>query len=183
MTNETQTNERRPLGLIDGYSITRDGRVFNASTEREITALSYSAAKRYARADISHDPRRCERVGVPSEPLVYEDTVELRGGNSFKERHVRWVRIPTKAEQNRHLSFAIGQNGKPAVRRLHSDGRSEWLDLDDEKAEGLQLCSYMAGGSFRAVGNTSKGWYRLVHEGAVVLFHGASIAAKIFQSL
>ena len=178
----SKTNdERKPLLLIPGYSITRDGRVFAANSGREIASMSLSNAKRAARADPEFDPTLCKRRGMPTATLVFGEVVEVLGGNAYREKHVRWVRLPTPAESNRDLCFDKGPDGKPALRQTHSDGRIDWFSLEGERADRPMLNCYLAGSSCRAVGNTSTGWYRLEPGGAAVLFHGKSVAAEYFR--
>jgi hypothetical protein len=46
------------------------------------------------------------------------------------------------------------------------------------KSDSLAVSNAWAGGaSMPAVGDTEAGWYRLEPDGAVVVFHGASLAA------
>ena len=95
MTNETHTNERRPLGLIDGYSISRDGTVFRDSDGFVTASLSLKQARMHAKQAIEFDPHRIAATGQTmgrggTEDLVFTDASGIR---------VQWVRLPTKAER------------------------------------------------------------------------------------
>jgi len=184
----SETNdERRPLLLVPGYSISRHGQVFNARTGNKVKSFSLTQARQFATADISHnptsfDPKERKLLRVPHDPLVFEGVCEVEGGDSYAERRVAWVRLPTALESNRDLCVDKGPDGQPALRRTYPDGRIEWINLKDddcERDEGLR--AYVSGSSFCAVGNTSRGWFRLEHDTSKILFHGESYAATIFQ--
>ncbi len=185
MTQEPNIpDERRPLRLVAGYSIRRDGVVFRDADGEMTKAFSLKQAREYATADLSFDPNRNKRQPwgpVRAEELVCEDViVEISTRDGRTERRVRstavtrWVRLPAPEETNHDVCLDIGHDGKPALRRTHPDGRIEWLD------ESAVPMGYISGGMFVAHGDTTEGWYRLRDGGASVLFHGASVAATIF---
>jgi len=178
-------DELRPLRLVAGYSIRRDGVVFRDSDGEMTKAFSLKQAREYATADLSFDPNRTKRQPfgpVPAEELVCEDwIVEIPTGHGRTERRVRstvvtrWVRLPAPEETNHDVCLDIGHDGKPALRRTHPEGRIEWLE------ESAIPKGCLSSGMFVAHGDTTKGWYRLRDgDGASVLFHGASVAATIF---
>ena len=152
--------DARPLMLVPGYCITDDGRVFRAKDGKAVRSLTLREAKRFAAADIGFDHNRMSRqpLGpVEPEPLVEIDIVPevfvRPDGTMLRQTRkiavTQWVRLPKPAE----LEPLRADDGRTAAR------------------------SWSAGGVYVAVGDTGAGWYRLDHDGAKVLFHGASLAA------
>ncbi len=155
----------RPLRLVPGYDISADGSVFRSKDGSEVQSFTLHQARRYASADIGFDHNRMSRQPLgPVEPesLVYigEEEVFRWDGNGWKVEvrkieMVQSVRLPTGAELD------------PLF-----------------KGDGITVShAWAAGGPMPAVGDTSRGWYRLDHDGAKVLFHGASLAAHERQQM
>jgi hypothetical protein len=152
--------DARPLRFVPGYCITDDGRVFRSKDGEAVRSLSLKEATRAAEAAIEFDRNRLSRQPLgPVEPerLVTTDIVVevLPKPDGTMYRRVReievaqWVRLPNRSE-------------------LEPRHRSDLLTVSH---------AWAGGGFFPAVGDTSTGWYRLGHDGAKVLFHGASLAA------
>jgi hypothetical protein len=149
--------DARPLRLVPGYCITDDGRVFRAKDGEAVKPLTLHEARRFAAAAIEFDRNRLSRqpLGpVQPESLVYSVVMEdWRWDREWKmeEREVRMVqtvRLPNRAEL------------EPLF-----------------KGDGYTVShAWAAGGPMPAVGDTSKGWYQLEPDGALVLFHGPSLA-------
>lgn len=146
----------RPLRLAKGYLISADGRVFRAKDGKAVRPLSLKEATRAAEAAIEFDRNRLSRqpLGpVAPESLVYLGEGEVWRHDGTREIHevqmVQWVRLPNRAEL-------------------------EPLFTDDSHTVSH---AWAGGGPMPAVGNTEAGWYRLEPDGAVVVFHGASLAA------
>jgi hypothetical protein len=167
--------DARPLRLVPGYCITDDGRVFNAKTGKPAIPFPLHEARRKATAAIEFDatrhgrepdcPKQRKRITALKqrlfelgfepqqlESLVYLDSEEYGPENGPPEvreaKMVQWVRLPSKA---RRRPFSE----RPGCTVFHAEP---------------------TGGSMPAVGDTSKGWYQLEPDGALVLFHGPSLA-------
>ena len=87
-------NDLKPLGLIAGYDIRRDGVVFRAD-RTSVLSVPLFRARRYAKQAIEHDPLRKSRNGVlhgrgGGEPLVFD----VEG-----KRMVIYLSLPSKAER------------------------------------------------------------------------------------
>lgn len=152
--------DARPLRLVPGYCITDDGRVFKAKDGKAVTPLTLHEARRFAAAAIEFDPNRLSRQPLgPVQPelLVTTDTVLevfVRPDGTMLRRTreievTQWVRLPNRAER------------EPLFKGDAHTVSHTWA----------------GGGIHPAVGDTEAGWYRLDHDGAKVLFHGASLAA------
>lgn len=115
-------DELRPLRLVAGYSIRRDGVVFRADGT-SVTSVPLFRARRYARKDIEHDPLRESRSGVmhgrgDGESLVFD---------ADGQRLVQWVRLPSKAER---------------VSKLRGDGLSTFCGGSMEASGDTDACWY-----------------------------------------
>jgi hypothetical protein len=154
--------DARPLRLVPGYCITDDGRVFRSKDGKAVTALGLRDARGHAREAIEFDGHLMSRQpfgALPPEQLVYMDRAESGpedGPTVFREvEMVQLVRLPSKRER------------EPRARGAHFTVSS----------------AYFAGGPMLAAGDTRRLWYQLKHDGAMVLFHGPSLAAHERQHL
>lgn len=154
--------DARPLRLVPGYLITPDGRVFRAKDGKEAKSLTLRKAREYAKTDLHFDPEACRLQPLgpvqPDSLTGSDDLIEIRVGPDGPTERIlrrieitRWVRQPTPEELER-------------------------ADAGSAAADELPAITYLAGGILPAVGDTREGWYRVPHDGAWVLFHGASLA-------
>lgn len=152
--------DARPLRLVPGYLVTPDGRVFRSKDGKAVRPLSLRKAREYAKTDRDFDPEACRLQPLgpvqPDSLTGSDDLIEIRvGPNGRTERFVRrieitrWVRQPKPEELQRADAGSAAADALPAI---------------------------IAGGNLPAVGDTREGWYRVPHDGAWVLFHGASLA-------
>lgn len=149
-------DDLRPLRLVPGYLISADGRVFRAKDRKAVRPLSLKEATRAAEGSIDFDRNRLSRqpLGpVPPERLVTTDIVE---------------------------DVFIRPDGT-TIQRTREIEVTQWVRLPSKRemeplARGEAVAAFTSG-PVPARGDTEAGWYRLEPDGAVVVFHGASLAA------